>query len=203
MLSSTISNALANLTILVVIPLAVYFLFHKLRHKRGVGEVAKRAGLRIGEPRYIGYCTLLAAAMVAVILIWPPALDPMTREGSSWTNFVGLGFGGTSVIMALLYGVVQTGFAEEFFFRGLVAGSLSRRLPLLWANLAQALIFLAPHLLLLRFAPEMWPILVVIFAGSLFVGWARIKSDSILGPWLVHAALNVTMGLTVALRTAA
>jgi membrane protease YdiL (CAAX protease family) len=37
--------------------------------------------------------------------------------------------------MALLYGVVKTGFSEELLFRGLIAGSLSRRLPLLWATL--------------------------------------------------------------------
>ena len=47
--------------------------------------------------------------------------------------------------MALLYGVVKTGFAEELLFRGLIAGSLGRRLPLVWANLLQALIFLLPH----------------------------------------------------------
>ena len=52
--------------------------------------------------------------------------------------------------MALLYGVVKTGFPEELLFRGLIAGSLSRRFSLLWANVVQALIFLIPHLLVLR-----------------------------------------------------
>jgi membrane protease YdiL (CAAX protease family) len=105
--------------------------------------------------------------------------------------------------MALLYGVVKTGFPEELLFRGLIAGSLSRRLPFPWANLGQALIFFIPHLLVLRVMPEMWSILPVIFAGSLLWGWVRIKSGSIIGSWLMHAAANVAICLSVAIRTAA
>ena len=84
----------------------------------------------------------------------------------------------------------------------MIAGSLSRRLPILWANSLQALIFLAPHLLILTIMPEKWYLLIFIFAGSLFVGWVRIKSGSMVGPWLIHASVNVTMGLSVAIRTA-
>ena len=103
--------------------------------------------------------------------------------------------------MALLYGLVQTGFAEEFLFRGLIAGSLARRLRLRWANLTQALIFLLPHLLVLSIMPEMGWIIPVILAGALFAGWARIESGSILGPWLIHGSVNVTMCLSAAART--
>ena len=105
--------------------------------------------------------------------------------------------------MALFYGVVKTGFAEEFLFRGLVAGSLSRHFSVLWANLMQALIFLVPHLFVLFVMPEMSGILPLIFVGSLFLGWVRIKSGSMVGPWLVHASANVTMALSVAIRTVA
>src|SRR5262249_27525731 len=140
---------------------------------------------------------------VAIIALWPPPLDPLVRDGSPQQPFVGLGLGGPAVPMALLYGVVKTGFPEELLFRGLIAGSLSRRLPLLWANLRQALVFFLPHLLVLKVMPEMWVILPVVFAGALLWGWIRIKSGSIIGPWLMHASGNVTMCLSVALRTAA
>jgi membrane protease YdiL (CAAX protease family) len=50
--------------------------------------------------------------------------------------------------------------------------------------------------------PEMWWLLPFVFVGALFVGWIRIRSGSILGPWLVHAALNVTTCLHVASGTA-
>lgn len=51
--------------------------------------------------------------------------------------------------------------------------------------------------------PEMWGILPVIFAGSLLWGWMRIKSGSIIGPWLMHSSGNVAICLSVAMRTAA
>jgi membrane protease YdiL (CAAX protease family) len=85
----------------------------------------------------------------------------------------------------------------------LIAGSLSRRLPFLWANLGQALVFFIPHLLVLRVMPGMWRILPVILAGSLLWGWVRIKSSSIIGSWLMHAAGDVAICLSVAIRTAA
>ena len=99
--------------------------------------------------------------------------------------------------------MVRTRFPEELLFRGLIAGSLSRRLPLLRANLGQAVIFLVPHLFVLTVMPELWGILPVIFAGSLLWGWVRIKSGSIIGSWLMHAAGTVAICLSVAIRTAA
>jgi len=71
-----------------------------------------------------------------------------------------------------------------------------------WANAVQALIFLLPHLLLLRLMPEMWGMLPVVFVGAFFLGWVRIKSGSILGSWLIHASVNVAMCLSIAVRTA-
>jgi membrane protease YdiL (CAAX protease family) len=62
----------------------------------------------------------------------------------------------------------------------------------------QATVFLLPHLLILTVAPDLWPMLPIIFAGSLVVGWIRIRSASIMGPWIVHAAANITVALSLA-----
>jgi len=202
MLVNALVSALGNVLILAGLPLLVYWAYHRWRHGRGFGEVARRAGLRLGEPRVLGYCAAFAAVTVGALVVWPPPLEPWLREGSSFRSFEGLGFGPTAVAAALLYGVVETGFAEELLFRGLIAGSLARRLPTRWANVAQAAVFLAPHLLLLQFMPEMAWVLPLVFLGALFLGWARIASGSILGPWLIHAALNVTTALSIAVRSA-
>ena len=194
-------SALLNLVVLAGIPFLAYFAYQRLRHRRRFLEVARRAGLQLGDARYVGYSLVFAAAGVAALLVWPPPLEPFLRDGSPQRPFVGLGLSGHAVAMALLYGLVQTGFAEEFLFRGLIAGSLARRLRLRWANLTQALIFLLPHLLVLSIMPEMGWVIPVILAGALFAGWARIKSGSILGPWLIHGSVNVAMCLSVAART--
>jgi membrane protease YdiL (CAAX protease family) len=200
--ADAVISALLNLVVLAGLPFLVYAAVQRWRNQRGLAESARRAGLQVGDRRYLGYSLLAALATVAILVIWPPPLEPLVRRGSPQRMFRGLGLGGQALAMAALYGVVKTGFAEEFLFRGLIAGSLARRLPAAWANLVQALIFLAPHLLVLRVMPEMWPILPVVFAGALFTGWIRIRSGSIAGPWLIHAAANVTICLSVAARTA-
>jgi membrane protease YdiL (CAAX protease family) len=203
LLVNALLSALLNLILLAGIPFLIYALYHRLKHGRPFAEVIERSGLKRGETRFIAYCLAAGAVVVVAILIWPPSADASTREGSAFAEFSGLGLSATTVGMALLYSVIKTGFAEEFLFRGLIAGSLSRRLPLVWANLLQALVFLAPHLVILTIAPELWGILPVVFLGALFAGWVRIKSGSILGPWLLHAMTNFTMALSVAVRTAA
>ena len=195
-------SALVNVLVLGVLPFLVYLAWHKWRHRRTLREIARRAGLQLGPGRYLVYSAAGAVVGVAVIVLSRPPTGPFVREGSPQQAFEGLGLGGTAVVMALLYGVVKTGFPEELLFRGLVGGSLSRRLPVLWANLGQASIFLLPHLLVLRVMPEMWGILPVIFVAALFLGWVRLQAGSIVGPWLVHAALNTAICLSVAARTA-
>lgn len=202
MLANAVASAVLNVVLLAGLPFLVYYLWHRLRRGRRLPEVARRAGLQIGDPKYIGYSAAFAALSVAGLLVWSPPVDVFTREGSGQHAFLGLGITGTSVAMALLYGVVKTGFAEELLFRGLIAGSLGRRLPLLRANLLQALVFLLPHILVVTVMPEMWILLPIVFVAALFLGWARIRSESIVGPWLVHAAANVATCLSVAARSA-
>lgn len=195
-------SAVLNVVVLAGIPFLFYSGYHKWRRHRGLGEAARRAGLQVGDKRHLLYSVGFALASALALVVWSPPLEPMLREGSAAREFAGLGFSLPTLVMALLYGVIKTGFSEEFLFRGLIAGSLGRRLPFLWANLLQAAIFLAPHLLLLLVAPELWFILPLVFVAGLVLGWLRIESGSILGPWLVHATVNVVMMLSVALRTA-
>ena len=200
LLDATLS-ALVNLVLLAGLPLILYYLHHRIRGRRTLAEVLQRAGLQLGATRYIWYCVTVSLGLITALTLWPPPVEPFTREGSAQQPFMGLGLGVSAIAAALMYGVVQTGFSEELLFRGLIAGSLSRRLSPLWANLAQASIFLIPHLLLLFVMPEMWGVLVFVFLLGLVAGWARIESESIVGPWILHASVNVTMALSIATRS--
>jgi membrane protease YdiL (CAAX protease family) len=203
MLQSAAAWALSQVLLLGGAPLFGYSIWQRLRYKRTFVEIARRAGLQLGRPRYLVYSLLIAAASAASLVIWPPPMEPLIRRGSAYRDFAGLGLDGQAIAMALLYGLVKTGFTEELLFRGLVAGSLSRVVPFLWANLAQALLFFLPHLGILFIAREtwVWRMLPVVYGVALVLGWLRIRSGSILGPWLVHASANVTMALVVAART--
>jgi membrane protease YdiL (CAAX protease family) len=195
-------SALAQLLLGAGLPLLAYAGYQKWRYKRGWSEIAKRAGLSACPWRYLLWSAAFALTGAVAIAVWSLPLELFTQEGSAQSPFVGLGLSQAAVILAFLYGVVQTGLTEEVLFRGLIAGSLSRRLPITWANLAQAFIFLLPHLLILYLVPEAWPLLLLVFVGALVVGWLRIKSGSIIGSWLIHASVNVAIALSVAIRTA-
>jgi len=194
-------SAFLQVALLGGVPFLVYWIHQRRHYKRTFREVTQRAGLRIGELRYLAYSALFALAGIGILMLWTPPLEPLTRPGSAQHQFARLGLTWTAVALALLNGVVQTAFAEELLFRGLIASSFSRKLPLRLANPAQAAIFLIPHLAIMMVAPEVWGILPVVFAGALVFGWVRIKSGSILGSWLMHATGNVTMALLVATRT--
>ena len=90
-------SAIVNLVILVVIPLGIYSLWHKLRHKRKLAEIAHRAGLCIGKRKYLGYAAglsaIIAGIVVAVHLFQGPSDGEglLTRKGSSMAQFAGLG----------------------------------------------------------------------------------------------------------------
>jgi membrane protease YdiL (CAAX protease family) len=135
LLTSAALSTLPNLLVLAGLPFSAYFAYKKWRHKRSLGEITRRARIQLGAGRHVAYSVRFALSGVAALAIWPPALGPFHREGSPQQPFVGLGPSGPAVSMATLYGVVKTGFPEELLFRGLIAGSLSRRLPVLWANL--------------------------------------------------------------------
>jgi membrane protease YdiL (CAAX protease family) len=200
-LANAALSAVLQVAVLAGVPFLGYVIYQRWRYRRTLREIAARAGLQVGQPRYLVYSLGFALVGLAILLVWSPPLEPLTRHGSAQRQFVGLGFGVRAITLAFLHGVAQTAFAEELLFRGLIAGSLSRRLPLVWANVTQALIFLLPHFLILFVAPEVWGILPAVFVGALVFGWVRIRSGSILGPWLMHAAGNVTMALMVAIRT--
>lgn len=198
MMTDFVLSAILNALGIGGIPFLVYYVYQRRRQQRRRVEIFDRAGLKLGELRYLGYCLALAALSTAVFLLWRPSVEGFTRQGSAWRQFLGVGLGTQGIVMSLVYGIIKTGFPEELLFRGLIAGSLSRRLSLRWANLLQAIVFLAPHLLVIFIMPEQWMVLIWIFLGSLFIGWARIRSGSILGPWLTHASLNITTGMYVA-----
>jgi membrane protease YdiL (CAAX protease family) len=201
MVAQRAADTLVNLVGLVVVPLLPYYVYHRRRHDLNLAEVLRRAGLQRGELKYVWHAVGAVAAICVWIWLFPPNLEVMTREGAAQHSFAGAGMSLDVISAALLYALVQTGFAEEFLFRGLIAGSLSRRMSVLKANLTQSVIFLAPHLLLLFIMPEQWPLLVFIYVGSLYLGWLRIRSGSILGPWLIHGGANLAMTLSVLVRT--
>ena len=153
-LTETLAGTVANLLLLAVLPFLGYYLFHRLKHRRGLVEVARRAGLQLGEPIYLGYAGAVSLLVVVALAAFLGDPEPLTREGSAMRRFAGLGLGGPTVLMALLYGVVKTGFCEELLFRGIFYTALLQYTPRWTAIIGTALVFGLIHANLLILTPH-------------------------------------------------
>jgi len=95
--------------------------------------------------------------------------------------------------------IVLTTLAEEMLFRGFLAGLLIRRLGFARGNTVQAVLFLAPHALLLVIGVAFWPLLPAQLIAGWLLGWLRYRSGSIGPGWVAHAAANILAPTLLAL----
>ena len=105
MLANALLSAALNLALLAGMPFVFYAGYHRIRYRRGLRESARRVGLQRSAARYLWYSLAVAVGFAALFLATLP-LEPFTRPQSPQRAFVGLGLNGTSVAMALLYGVI-------------------------------------------------------------------------------------------------
>ncbi len=145
----------------------------------------RAAGLQWGTRSAYGLAVALVvpvAALAALVLATIPA---HILHGSS-KNITGAPTtAGDYVAIVLLAG------AEEMLFRGFIAGVLFKRLGFRRGNVAQALIFLAPHTLLLLVSLSFWPLLPLQLISGWVLGWLRERSSSVGPPSVAHALVNL------------
>jgi len=146
-------------------------------------------GLRPGAPSDYPLAIALGLAGAALGALLLSAIPSHLLHGGS-KNIVGAPSGvGDYVAIVLL------ALAEEMLFRGWVAGWLFTRLGFRSGNTVQALIFLAPHTLLLLVNVSFWPILPLQLIAGWALGWLRKHSGSIGPCWLAHALTNLLPAL--------
>lgn len=141
-------------------------------------------GLRVGRVRDYGWAL---GILVVTALLGYLALQSIP---SALLDEPGVTLGQVTTAAGAA-GTVLRALGEEVFFRGFVAGLLFRRWGFAVGNLAQSLLFLLPHLLLLLIDTALWPILPVQLVIGWLLGWLRHRSGSIAPPALVHSAGNL------------
>jgi len=106
--------------------------------------------------------------------------------------------GFASFLLVLLREAIYVALGEEIFFRGFLGGWLTRRLGFGKGNMAQALIFLLPHLPLLLVGLSLWPIIFVQLLTGWLLGWLCHRSGSVLPGWFAHSLTNA-LGALIAM----
>ena len=187
------------LFIIALVYIAVVHFYGKVPWR----EAWARTGLTLGRGR--DWLIALALLLPWLGYVWLSfQWLPVTAADTTSPYRVVLGQGLTTDVIAasLAYGVVSAGFGEELLFRGLIGGAFARRMRPRKANLIQALVFLAPHLLLLIVMPKAALLLPVGVLGlGLLAGWLRIRSGSIGPGLLLHGFGNTLVGILAAIST--
>ncbi len=160
-----------------------------VRRRRRSGDSQEHAlsvvGLRSGTRSSYALALALVIPVTALAAILLNLIPSHVLHGGS-KNVVGAPSSAGDYVA-----IVVLALAEEMLFRGFVAGVLFRRLGFRLGNICQALIFLAPHMLLLLVSVSLWPLLPLQLIAGWLLGWLRERSDSIGPCWLAHALTNL------------
>jgi membrane protease YdiL (CAAX protease family) len=176
--------------VLELIVFSLPSLIYKRRLQRR-GRTSADARAAVGWRRGDTETYRLAAAVALVLLaITYVAIRSIPTTAISTHSNLHATYGRASTVGGYA-AIVLLAISEEILFRGLIAGVLIRRYGFAAGNLLQALIFFAPHLLLLLVSTAIWPLLPVQLVGGWLLGLLREKSGSIGPPSLAHVAANL------------
>ena len=114
------------------------------------------------------------------------------------SRFIGAGL--LAVVPILLYAFIQTGLAEELFFRGFLAKRLCASFGFSYGNAIQAIVFGLLHLLLfINYLPVSSLIAITVLSGinGWIMGWLNEQAagGSVLPSWMLHSLANLLVAL--------
>jgi len=164
-------------------------------HRRGLGPaLAIGAGLTLAAFVIAGVVQVVTLAEGATLTLH--AVDPKT----------GLAGGGAFAAL-LIVGNVVNSFMEEGLFRGIMLTHFLQRMRFRTANLLQAVLFAAWHLVWPLKAyltgdvsaagvlAQTFSLLLGTFVAALVYGYLFWRTDSLWAPWIAHFLNNTTLNL--------
>lgn len=114
------------------------------------------------------------------------------------SRFIGAGL--LAVVPILLYAFIQTGLAEELFFRGFLAKRLCAAFGFSRGNAIQAIVFGLLHLLLfINYLPVSSLVAITVLSGinGWIMGWLNEQAagGSVVPSWMLHSLANLLVAL--------
>ena len=117
------------------------------------------------------------------------------------SRFIGAGL--LALVPILLYAFIQTGLAEELFFRGFLAKRLCASFGFSCGNAIQAIVFALLHLLLfINYLPVLSLVAITVLSGinGWIMGWLNEQAagGSVVPSWMLHSLANLLLALGTA-----
>lgn len=198
-LGSQLMSAVLQLFLLTAVPLIWYAASH-----RRISGFFRWLGLYPAArvPWKTMGAVLTGFALVTLLPYWYLYQSgSLTYSGFPADSYRQSGWSAETVLVVLIWAVVQTSLSEEIFFRGFLCRRFSEAAGWIAGNALQAVLFGMIHL------PAVWgkgflPALVtVLLTGGIgfALGWLsqRRAEGSILYGWCIHAAVNILSPIIV------
>lgn len=117
------------------------------------------------------------------------------------SRFIGAGL--LAIVPILLYAFIQTGLAEELFFRGFLAKRLCASFGFSYGNAIQAIVYGLLHLLLfINYLPVSSLVAITVLSGinGWIMGWLNEQAagGSVVPSWMLHSLANLLVALGMA-----
>ncbi|MDO5725244.1 MAG: CPBP family intramembrane metalloprotease [Tissierellia bacterium] len=195
MLIELIKNTIFQIILFLIIPLVVYLLFYRK-------TFTFKAFLGIKPQTKANQKTLIKLSIICVIyiILGTYSLGKYTTEFEDIRKlaFNKYGFSLSTVLIFIIQSIIRTAVLEEMVFRGFLLNVLKSHLKFEIANIVQALIFAAIHILgMLQF--QLFDIVLIsvfIFLVAYYFGKLTKESgDSIFYSACFHSAMNILAGI--------
>ena len=190
-LAQSIIDSIFQLFLFSLIPFIWWFIFWRKKEKFLSWIGIKKPIIQNKRLVFLFGCLFLVVSILSNIF-----LEVVETSETAVGQFQGMG--AVALFSALLFGMIQTGAAEEILFRGFLAKRLIQRLGFTLGNILQAFLFGIMHVVLFQIAISInifqsLLIFSIPFLTSLFFGYINEKKSdgSIIPSWLMHGIGNV------------
>ena len=195
-------NQVISAILQVVILIAIPFIFYLVKEKRVKGFF-NWIGFKITENNVFKYMAIIFISFLVIIIL--PYLYLYNTNSLTYTGFTvdaykQYGWSMQTILVILIWAVVQTSLSEEIFFRGFLGNRLFEKLGS-GGNVIQAIIFGGIHIVSVVGKGILPMLIIFLLTGGIgyALGWlSRNKADgSIIYGWMIHAAVNIISPIVV------
>lgn len=197
-LISQLISAILQVVILTAIPF-IFYLFKEKRAKAFFEWI----GFKTTENNVFKYMVIIFVSFLVIIIL--PYLYLYNTNSLTYTGFTvdaykQYGWSMQTILVILIWAVVQTSLSEEIFFRGFLGNRLFEKLGNC-GNIIQAIIFGGIHIVFVVGKGILPMVIIFLLTGGIgyALGWlSKSKADgSIIYGWIIHATVNIISPIVV------
>lgn len=195
MFIQSIVDALVQVVILAIIPF-LYWAIAFRKHESFTHWIGLKKVIFLNKTKAFIFSVLSFSILLFLGMILLSVIDDKTMISNPQFDSIGM----QSILLILIYAIVQTGLSEELLFRGFLLKVFSGWWGVGVGNVIQALLFGLLHGVILFTSLNTFIVILIIIFSAL-AGWMmgyvneKLGNGSILPSWIIHSLMNISSSL--------